>query len=85
MPALATKAETQPYLSELDVATGLLSPSIDRRKGSELAAEYNAAQPFPHIALDGFMPPQILERCLKEFPSNIGSAGGAFDRDQERY
>lgn len=85
MPALATKAEPQPYLSELDVASGLLSPAIDRRKGGELAAEYNAAHPFPHIAIDGFMPPQVLERCLTEFPSNLGSGGGAFDRDQERY
>lgn len=81
----ATQAETAPFLSEMDITTGLLSPRTERNKGAELNAGYMAASPFPHIAIDNFFPPEILERCLAEFPSSVGSDGGQFDRDQERF
>ena len=85
MPALATRSDPMPYLAEMDIDSGLLSPTIDRRKGAELNGQYVSASPFPHIAIEDFLPPAILERCLDEFPSNLGQAGGQFDRDQERY
>ncbi|MBW4693012.1 MAG: 2OG-Fe(II) oxygenase [Lyngbya sp. HA4199-MV5] len=31
--------------------------------------EYAAAQPFPHIVIDNFLPESILEEVLKEFPN----------------
>jgi hypothetical protein len=74
-----------PYLVEMDPETGFLPPTVDRRKGAELQAQYAAAKPFPHICIEDFMPPQVLERCLAEFPSDVASGGVAFDRDQERY
>lgn len=85
MPAVATARAPAHYLTEMDPDTGLLSATIDRRKGSELNAQYQAASPFPHIVLDDFLPPSVLERCLADFPSNRGSDDTSFDRDQERF
>jgi hypothetical protein len=85
MPALVKQVETAPYLTEMDVETGLVSPTIDRRKGTELSDQYNSASPFPHIAIEDFLPPEVLERCLAEFPKAAGEGGTVFDRDQERY
>lgn len=83
MRAAAIETAPAPYLPEMD-DLGLVSPEIDRRKGSELNAQYVSASPFPHIAIDDFLPPQVLERCLAEFPTKA-SAGATFDRDQERF
>ena len=85
MRARANDAAVTPYLLEMDPATGLVPADIDRKKGSELNAQYVSASPFPHIAIDDFLPPQVLERCLADFPSNIQAHGNTFDRDQERY
>ncbi|MBL8772693.1 MAG: 2OG-Fe(II) oxygenase [Phenylobacterium sp.] len=76
---------TTPYLHEMDPATGFVPADIDRKKGLELNAGYMAAKPFPHICIDGFLPPEVLQRCLDEFPSNLRSEANTFDRDQERY
>lgn len=85
MRALAKDVEVTPYLQEMDPGTGFLPATIDRKKGQELNAEYVSAKPFPHICIEDFLPPAVLERCLAEFPSNIQSQGNVFDRDQERY
>lgn len=83
--ALKAEAAGSYYVTEMDPQTGLMDPAGDRKKGLELREQYNAAQPFPHIVMDDFLPPEVLERCLAEFPSNIASSGQSFDRDQERY
>jgi hypothetical protein len=72
------------YLSEMDPQSGLLPANLDPRKGAELHGRYESAKPFPHIVLDDFLPPQVLERCLKDFPKAAGAEGSTFDRDQER-
>ncbi len=51
--------------------------------GAALAETYQTAQPFPHIAVDDFLPPDFLRGLLGEFPDN--SRNSYFDRDQERY
>jgi hypothetical protein len=73
-----------PYLQEMDPVTGHVPADIDRKKGSELRERYQGAAPFPHIVMEDFLPPEILERCLKEFPRSE-AAGASFDRDQERF
>ncbi len=84
--SIALKAETKsPYLTDMNPVTGMLDPAGDRKKGLELREQYQAASPFPHIVLDDFLPPEILDRCLAEFPSNLATSGASFDRDQERY
>jgi Rps23 Pro-64 3,4-dihydroxylase Tpa1-like proline 4-hydroxylase len=42
-----------------------------------------SAQPFPHIAIDDFLPPALLEPCLADFPTRT-DADHSYDRDQER-
>ena len=85
MRAVAMDVATAPYLTEMSAETGLVSPEIDRRKGAELHEQYQSASPFPHIAIDDFLPPDVLERCLAEFPSYRGSEDTEFNRDQERF
>ena len=72
------------YLTEMDPQTGFLPADMDRKKGSELHDAYAQASPFPHIVIEDFLPPGLLDQCLAQFPSVTGKAGEAFDRDQER-
>jgi hypothetical protein len=78
------KSPSMPYLSEMDSKTGLIPANLDRKKGQELHEKYENAKPFPHIVIDDFLPTEVLDRCLKEFPSSSGQQGMSFDRDQER-
>lgn len=50
--------------------------------GEALAAQYAAADPFPHVVLDDFVDPQVLRDMMPEWPA----AGQriAYDRPQER-
>lgn len=50
--------------------------------GAALADSYQNAQPFPHIAVDDFLPAEFLRDLLSEFPDTAGKS--FFDRDQER-
>ncbi|MDT0215268.1 2OG-Fe(II) oxygenase [Rothia sp. ARF10] len=43
-------------------------PSLTSRL-PELTAEYRAAEPFPHIVLDGVLFPEAFDRAAAEFPS----------------
>lgn len=72
-----------PFLDEMDERLGLVDAEVGDR-GLELQAAYNAGTPFPHIAIDDFLPPSILDRCLKEFPAKVGELDTLYDRDQER-
>jgi 2OG-Fe(II) oxygenase superfamily len=63
------------FLSEMDASNGLIAKDIGRDKGRDLSEAYGAAKPFPHIAIDNFLP---------EFPQRATSAMD-FNRDQERY
>ncbi len=72
------------YLAEMDPETGFLDPDAVRGKGRDMAEAYNAAAPFPHAVIDDFLPAELLELCLAEFPTALGSGGVDYDRDQER-
>lgn len=71
------------YLTEMEETTGLLTGELNKEKGCELKEQYHSAQPFPHIAIDDFLPVSLLDRCLMDFPS-ANKAEESFDRDQER-
>lgn len=62
-----------------DTVLDPLSFSVDREMLEALAgahaAEYRAAEPFPHIVLDDFLPAPVVERLVDEFPSATGSGG----------
>jgi Rps23 Pro-64 3,4-dihydroxylase Tpa1-like proline 4-hydroxylase len=53
--------------------------------GSELHARYAAADPFPHIVIDNFLPQEVADYCLSHFPRQLDPDGQEFDRDQERF
>jgi hypothetical protein len=72
-----------PYLSDFDETTGLLDAASSKDKGCELRETYQAAEPFPHVAIDDFLPPHLLERCLAEFP-DAATAVDSYNRSQER-
>lgn len=46
--------------------------------------EYVSAQPFPHIVIDDFLPPQVLDEVLEEFPSPDQDAWMRFESGTER-
>jgi len=71
------------FLSEINPATGLLDPNGVKDKGLDLQVQYASAKPFPHIAIDDFMPPSLLEGCLEDFPAT-DNAEHTYNRAQER-
>ena len=71
------------YLTEVEEASGLWNSQVGNEKGLELSQQYLAAEPFPHIAIDDFLPVPLLEQCLEDFPS-AANAVDAFERGQER-
>lgn len=54
-----------------------------RALGRSLTEKYQNARPFPHIVIDNFLPADVLQGVLAEFPSNEDKR--FFDRDQERF
>lgn len=73
------------YLEIVDLKHGLFDPAAMKTKGLELQDRYRNASPFPHIAIDDFLPAAILDQCLEQFPGKPDPESRSFDRDQERY
>lgn len=73
------------YLEIIDLKHGLFDSETLRTKGLELQDAYRSADPFPHIAIDDFVSPEILEMCLEQFPKERDPDSRTFDRAQERY
>ncbi len=73
------------YIEITDIEHGLFDPAAMRGKGLELQEKYVNAKPYPHIAIDDFLPASILDRCLEQFPATPDPESRSFDRDQERY
>lgn len=49
--------------------------------GAMLAQEYRSAQPFPHIVLENFLPPAVLQQALDHFPAETLKSDVVFDID----
>ncbi|MFQ5563058.1 MAG: 2OG-Fe(II) oxygenase [Parvularculaceae bacterium] len=73
------------YIETLTDGYGFFDIEALKNKGRALAKDYADARPFPHIAIDDFFPPAILETCLEHFPTEPDPDSRTFDRDQERY
>ena len=54
-------------------------------KGAEYGEKYRSAVPFPHIVIDDFLSPEILEKCVDFFPEGNDPDSLTFDRSQERF
>ena len=64
---------------------GFLDAASGKEKGRELRDRYVSNDPFPHIVIDDFISPPILETCLADFPPTPDPDSQTFDRAQERY
>jgi Rps23 Pro-64 3,4-dihydroxylase Tpa1-like proline 4-hydroxylase len=87
MSVAAERPKAQPtssFLHEMNPDNGFVPVDAIMDKGKELAAGYNAAAPFPHIVIDDFLPAELLEHCLDEFPKEISDGTRVFNRAQER-
>lgn len=73
------------YLDIADVDFGFFDTLSLKDKGAELRETYRSAEPFPHIAIDNFCSPAVLEACLEHFPQKPDPDSRSFNRDQERY
>jgi Rps23 Pro-64 3,4-dihydroxylase Tpa1-like proline 4-hydroxylase len=68
-----------------DRLSGSLLPLERMAQEAGAARErYRAAKPFPHVVLDDFFDPAILERVLEEFPRPRAIRWQAFDNEHER-
>lgn len=56
------------------------APAKAREVGAGLAATYANAQPFPHIQLENFLPEQVLDTVLREFPKERNDGVTLFDK-----
>jgi hypothetical protein len=72
------------FLKEMDGSNGLVDHEAVRERGLELQVAYGSGDPFPHIVIDNFLPPEILDACLAAFPKPGDAADASFDRKQER-
>ena len=62
-----------------------MTPTDGQLPGKELTEAYQAASPFPHVVIDAFLPPALLDKVLSHFDSTPrGDDDMAFDRPHER-
>jgi hypothetical protein len=53
----------------IECANGfVLNQAQAREVGEDLMGEYAFAEPFPHIAIDNFLPTEMIEKILEHFP-----------------
>src|SRR5438067_790002 len=61
---------------------------FDGRELERLAAarhdDYVSAQPFEHAVFDNFLPEELLDRVLEEFPSPGEDAWTSYESENER-
>lgn len=50
---------------------------------SKAKIKYNNADPFPHIVIDNFLPPEILESILEDFPNPDEMEWWTFNNNNE--
>ncbi|MFB0612096.1 2OG-Fe(II) oxygenase [Aurantiacibacter poecillastricola] len=73
-------------MAVLELTGSPTSPRFDEAQcvaaGERLAAEYQNASPFPHIAIDDFIAPDALRPIIANFPPREKAV--SFSRDQEK-
>jgi hypothetical protein len=65
--------------------TGFIPHGSVADKGKEPTGAYQAADRFPNIVIDDFLPERFAETMLAHFGSSIGGdENQSYDREQER-
>lgn len=72
------------FFAEMNRTYGFLDPGIVNQLGADLSEKYNAATPFPNIVIEDFLPAELLEHVLEDFPDHRSDEDRQFGRDQER-
>lgn len=80
-----SEIETTAIPCRWDGDSFLIDGPLSREHGAALATQYQNNRPFPHIAIDDFMDPGVLDRILAEFDAQRVHASQTFSRDQERF
>ena len=71
------QALTYPLEADIDFLSKFAEDNSER---------YRTATPFPHIAIDEFMRPELLEAVLRDFPtSQKVKWDGMIDKDQKKF
>jgi 2OG-Fe(II) oxygenase superfamily len=66
----------------VNISDGIsLDPIAAREFGARFAAQYCAAEPYPHIVIDNFLPDDLAEAILANFPTETG-AGDVLYKDR---
>ena len=75
------------YLEIMNGDTGLLPYAAGQALGKELANTYQAALPYPHVVIDDFLPPALLDNVLNWFEAEKTNNNNnvIFDRAQEKF
>ena len=73
-----------PLQEGFDAAVARMAP-VERlmEQKDELRARYLAAKPFPHLVLDNFFDPVVLDRVAAEFPGKGGRDWLSYDTANE--
>ena len=74
MRATSPRVETTPVLRTVPVEAFLFDRDALTELATKHAKGYASAAPFPHVVIDNFLPTNVLERVLGEFPK-AGSPG----------
>ena len=53
-------------------------------KAAQYVSDYEAADPFPHVVIDGFLPEMLLDRIVDEFPRPGEVAWQRYGNERER-
>lgn len=77
---------TAPFLHMMNSCNGFIDPAEMGDTGNELATRYQAAEPFPSIMIDDFLPAGLADLMLARFGSKNSSddLNESFNRAQER-
>ena len=68
-----------------EVVARMAGPAVERMRAElpALRERYRAAQPYPHLVLDGYFDPEILDRVAAEFPSSGKRDWLSYDTENE--
>ncbi len=73
-----------PVSEGFDAAVARMIP-IERLMAAkdELREQFRAGKPYPHVVIDGFFDPEILDRVTRDFPSQGGRDWIKYDNENE--
>lgn len=74
----------QPLLDNFDAVVERMIP-VDRLMAAKdkLRDEFRAGKPYPHVVIDDFFDPDVLERVMGDFPSQSGRDWIKYDTENE--